>query len=156
MNKTKGDWEKFHKFCMENTNNCLSMNRIDAAEPDKLLAMFFKDVRKKDGNSLSSFQRSVQRYFTDNKIPFNILKDDAFTKSRAVLIAKRKNLVKQGRGNKPKAGREITDKEEGTWFETGQFGCDNPVVLQRALWWHLSMHFAFRARDESRKLCWVM
>ena len=39
-------------------------------------------------------------------------------------------------------------------FETGQFGCENPVILQRTLWWYLSMHFGFRARDESRKLCW--
>jgi len=26
--------------------------------------------------------------------------------------------------------------------------------LQRALWWFPSLHFGWRARDESRKLCW--
>ena len=30
----------------------------------------------------------------------------------------------------------------------------DPLVLQRTLWWFLSLHFGFRARDESRKLCW--
>ena len=27
-------------------------------------------------------------------------------------------------------------------------------ALQRAMWWFLSLHFGFRARDKSRKLCW--
>ena len=39
-------------------------------------------------------------------------------------------------------------------FETGEFGCHNPEALQRTLWWFLSLHFGFRARGESRKLCW--
>ena len=29
-----------------------------------------------------------------------------------------------------------------------------PEVLQRTMWWFLALHFGFRARDESRKLCW--
>ena len=36
----------------------------------------------------------------------------------------------------------------------GEFGLQDPVALQRTLWWFLSMHFGFRARDESRKLRW--
>ena len=30
----------------------------------------------------------------------------------------------------------------------------DPKSLQRALWWFLSHHFGWRARDESRKLGW--
>ena len=48
----------------------------------------------------------------------------------------------------------LTDEEEAKLFETSEFGNHNPLVLQRTLWWFLSMHFGFRARDESRKLCW--
>ena len=85
----------------------------------------------------------------------NILKDNEFFKSREVLAAKRKNLVRQAKGNRPKiATRELTEAEEDALFENGQFGVQDPKSLQRALWWFLSLHFGWRARDESRKLCW--
>ena len=35
----------------------------------------------------------------------------------------------------------------------GQFGVHHPNSLQRALWWFVSLHFDWAARDESRKLC---
>ena len=84
----------------------------------------------------------------------NILKDNEFSKSREVLAAKRKNLVRQGKGNHPNATRELTEAEEDAFFENGQFSVQDPKSLQRALWWFLSLHFGWRARDESRNLCW--
>ena len=72
---------------------------------------------------------------------------------REVLAAKKKSLVKQGRGNKPNACRDLTDEEEAKIYEAEEFGC-SPQALQRTLWWFLSMHFGFGARDKSRKLCW--
>ena len=68
---------------------------------------------------------------------------------------KRKSLVHEhGKGNKPQAAQAIDEDEEDTLFEAGEFGDSNPVALQRTVWWFLSLHFGFRARDESRKLRW--
>ena len=39
------------------------------------------------------FKRSIQRYLSEKKYPFNLLKDNEFEKSRKVLAAKRKSLV---------------------------------------------------------------
>ena len=81
-----------------------------------MLAKFLKDVRKINGegyepNTLSNFQRSIQRFLSDGKYPFNILQDKAFEKSRQVLTAKRENLVqKASKGNRPNATLSITDK----------------------------------------------
>ncbi|CAB4041364.1 Hypothetical predicted protein, partial [Paramuricea clavata] len=50
--------------------------------------------------------------------------------------------------------RELTTAEEDKFFELGLFGKHDPEVLQRTVWWVLSLHFGFRARDESRKLKW--
>ena len=126
-----------------------------AKELDKLLSRFFKYVTKENGEeyepiSLTSFQRSFQRYFSERKLPFNIVEDDEFSRSRQVLAAKRKSLVQSGFGNKPNATREVTEEEQEKLFETRQFGDHDPLVLQRTLWWFLSLHFGFRAR----KLCW--
>ena len=71
-----------------------------------------------------------------------------------VLAAKQKSLVqKAGKGNRPNATRSLTD-EEDKLFKSGQFNVSSPEALQRAMWWFLSLHFGFRARDESCKLCW--
>ena len=95
---------------------------------------------------------------SEKKYPFNILKDSEFEKSRKVLAAKRKSLVHEhGKGNKPQAvqaAQAIDEDEEHALFEAGEFGDSNPVALQRTVWWFLSLHFGFRARDEIRKLRW--
>ena len=71
-----------------------------------------------------------------------------------MLVAKRKNLVKQDKGNKSNATRKLTDEEEEKRFESGECGDKYPLTLKRTLWWYSSMNFGFRARDESRKLYW--
>ena len=43
----------------------------------------------------------------------------------------------------------IDEDEEDALFKAGEFGDSNPVALQRTVWWFLSLHFGFRARDES-------
>ena len=43
-------------------------------------------------------------------------------------------------------------KEEDALFEAGKFYDSNPVALQRAVWWFLSLKFGFRAREEIWKL----
>jgi len=48
----------------------------------------------------------------------------------------------------------ITDEEEDALFQSGEFGESSPASLQRTVWWLLSLHFGFRARDETRKLRW--
>ena len=107
------------------------------------------------GSTLTSFQRSLQRYLKDKGSKLNILKDNEFSKSREVLPAKKKQLVEESaKGKRPRAAREITEEEEDLLFTSGEFGDLNPEALQRTVWWLLSMQFGFRARDESRKLKW--
>ena len=55
-----------------------------------------------------AFKKGIQRHLKELKLPFNILQDEEFCRSREVLTAKRKNIVKQGQGNKPNACRELT------------------------------------------------
>ena len=156
--KTKSDLNVWKKFC-ESLKESRALENIPAKELDLLLPKCFNSVRKQDGTeyepcTLSGFQRSFQRHLHEKGSLINILKDNEFSKSREVLAAKRKNLVRQGKGNHPNATRELTEAEEDALFENGQFSVQDPKSLQRALWWFLSLHFGWRARDESRKLCW--
>ena len=101
------------------------------------------------------FKEVYKCYLNDKNFNINILKDQEFQKSREVLLSKKKQLVvEQAKGNRLQAARELTDAEEDLLFHSGEFGDKNPKALQRTVWWLLALHFAFRARDESRKLKW--
>ena len=58
-----------------------------------------------------------------------------FPLERNILLAKRKNLVKQGKGheklNKPNTSCELTDEEEEKLFESCEFGDKDNFTLQR-------------------------
>ena len=68
-------------------------------------------------SSLTSFQRSFHS-ISEYKLPFNIFKDAEFSRSRQVLVSKRKGLVQNGFSNKPNATRQLTEKEREKLFET--------------------------------------
>ena len=75
--------------------------------------------------------------------------------SREALYSRRRQLLRDfGNGNRPQAAYPLTDAEEHLMFERGEFGDHDPEVLQRTLWWLMSLHFGFRARDESKRLKW--
>ena len=147
VKKTKSDMRALQRFCAS-INETREPEKMISSELDKPLSKFFKDVKKENGeeyepSSLTSFQRSFQRYFTEKKLPFNIFEDEEYSCCRQVLAAKRKSLVQSGRGNKPNAARELTEEEQNKLFETGQFGDHDPLVLERTLWWFLSLHLVF-------------
>ena len=75
------------------------------------------NVHRKNGEyepaTFSSFQCNIQRYLSEKKYPFNILKDNEFEKSRRVLAAKHKSLVHEhDRRNKLQAAQAIDKNEE--------------------------------------------
>ena len=122
---------------------------LPVSELDRLLSKFFLNARKKNGEeyepaTVSSFQRSIQRYLCEKKYAFNIPKDNEFETPRKVLAAKRKSLVHEhGEGNKPQGAQAIDEDEEDALFEAGEFGHSNPVALQKTVWWFLSLQFDF-------------
>ena len=118
--KTATDINTLLRYMEANGMKNEKIESLPASELDHLLSKFFLNARKKNGEeyepaTVSSFQRSIQRYLSEKKYPFNILKDNEFEKSRKVLAAKRKSLVHEhGKGNKPQAAQAIDEDEEDT------------------------------------------
>ena len=102
--KTATDMNTLLRYMEANGMKNEKIESLPASELDHLLSKFFLNARKKNGEeyepaTVSSFQRSIQRYLSEKKYPFNILKDNEFEKSRKVLAAKRKSLVHEhGKG----------------------------------------------------------
>ena len=149
-------WKRYLTSAGEERN----IEDIPAKDLNLHMSRFFMEIKKKDGDqyeptTLTSFHRSLQRYLNDHGSTVNILKDQQFSLSREALSSRKRQLLRDfGKGNRPQAARPLTNAEEDLMFERGEFGDQDPEVLQRPVWWLLSLHFGFRARDESRKLKW--
>lgn len=155
---TKYGSNTFKKFC-QSINEQRAAELIPPSELNAILCQFFMNVKKLDGkeyepDTLTSIHRSLQRYLNEKKTDVNILTDPDFQQSRNVLAAKRKQLTKLGYGNKPNATRELEEDEIEKLYQTGFFGKHDAHTLQKTMWWLISLHFGFRARDEARKLRW--
>ena len=153
VKKTSSDMKCFYRFLDEINKTNVQILDLPPEELDHLLGKFFNG-EEYEPSTLTGLQRSIQRFLSDSGSKMNIMKDEEFAFSRKVLEAKRKNLFVQGKSNRPNATRSLTEEEEEKLFQSGAFGAENPVALQRTMWWILSLHFGFRARDESRELCW--
>ena len=117
------DLNAWRKFC-ESQKESRAIKNTPANELDLILSKFFISVRKQTGTeyepgTLSGFKQSFQHYLHEKGSLINILRDNEFSKSREVLAANRKNLVRQGKGNCPNATRELTEAEEDALFENG-------------------------------------
>ena len=154
--KDVSDMNIFVKFC-NSINETRSIENIPEKELDNILCHFFMKALTKKGtlyepDTLTSIRNSLQRNLIERGSDFNLREGEAFTKSRQVLAARRKQLVKLGKGNKPNAARPLTNDEVAYLYKNGYFGPNNAVTLQRALWWEFTTHFGHRARDEARQL----
>ena len=130
---------------------------IPPAELDSLLCNFYITAKKKDNteyepDTMSAFSLSIQRYLDDNCAEINILKDEEFKVSREVLKSKRRELRKQGKGNKPNATVALANEDIERIFGENQFGIHDPDVLSRTMWFLLTLHFGHRARHEARQM----
>ena len=93
-------------------------------------------VKKRDGSSyepdsLTSLQRSLERQLRDNLgKQYSILQDCKFALSREAIVASRKELKKEGKGNRPN-GSESEDSEH--LWKSGALGEGDPETLHACI-----------------------
>ncbi|XP_031567055.1 glutamine-rich protein 1-like [Actinia tenebrosa] len=156
INKTKYDMNVLKRFLQE----CGEEREIENIPPtqlDSLLSNFYIKAKKKDNtlyepDTMSSFSRSIQRYLDDKNAKVNILKDEEFKLSRQALMSRRRELRKEGKGNKPNATVPLTSKDIDAIFNENEFGVHDTEILSRTMWFLLTLHFGHRARHEARQL----
>ena len=113
-------------------NITILLEFIPAADLNVLLCRFFINIKKKDGrvykpSSLTSFQRSFQCHLNNKNSGLNLFKDLEFTKSREVLLAKKRELVEKfPKGNLPQAARCLTEAEEDCYLKPNSLATMTP------------------------------
>ena len=154
--KTESDLRKWYQWNEEH-GETRELKDIPPSELDSLLSHFFVTVRKNDGSlyeldTLSWFQRSIDRHLMQQRKPFSIIRDQQFASSREALKASRKHLKKEGKGNKPNAADALEPADIEQLWESGALGDTDPQTLQYTLWWLIATHMGTRGRDEHHKL----
>ena len=122
--KTTTDMNTLACYMKEIGKN-VKVENLPAAELDHLLCKFFMNVHKKNGqeyepDSISRFQRSIQRYLSEKGSSVNLLKDED-------KVEKKKSRERFSLQNASRLFM-ITAKV------TGEFGDSNPTSLKRAVW----------------------
>ena len=84
----------------------------------------------------------------------NVDVDDEYAGFRDVKKAKDKVLKADGKGNRPFHSTYVSHEEEEKLYEAGELGCESPESLQRTMWWHTTLLFGHRGRQECRQLQW--
>ena len=158
VRKTKSDLNVWYRWCA-GVNEGRKLEELTPSELNHLMGHFFISVKKKNGEeyepgSLTSYQRSIDRYLRDAGREISILTDREFEGSRRALEAKRKDLRREGKGRRQNAAEALTEGDEKCLWESGQLGDDNPHTLIHTIWYLCTMHFGWRGVDEHRRVCY--
>ncbi|XP_070539519.1 uncharacterized protein KIAA1958-like [Ptychodera flava] len=128
---------------------------IQPTDLDSYLAGYFLGTRQSDGpDTLTGYQRGIDRFLQEVNYGHSIIRDDEFKRSRKCLAAKRSQLKKLGMGNKPNAADALTSEEEAIFVEKGIVGRNNPESLFYAVWLNNTKILGFRGGQENRQLVW--
>ena len=158
FSKTQRDVSLLKKFLVSR-NELREIENIDANDLDVLIANFLLQVRKKDGEqyeptSLRSFVSSFDRYLRKKDYSSTIMEGKEFRKTKEVLVAKQKELKKEGKGNKPNAARMLTDEEVDILYGQDLLGCSSSEALINTIWLNNTQFFGLRGCQEHRDMRW--
>ena len=141
--KTKTNLNVWKRWCSY-IGEAREIENIPPSELDRLLCLFFINIKKQDGtqldpSTLTSFHRSFARHLRYRVKPYCLFNDNKFAKSRATLESKKKKqLRKKEKGRCPNKAHGLGDH------------C--PEALIRTVWLNNTTHFGWRARDEHRRV----
>ena len=125
-----------NKNTVQSTNNWIKVWKSWAAQKgydesretlNKILEQFYATVRKKDGgdyepDSLRVMVTAIDRYLTEKRYKYSIIRDREFKSSKQVLEGKARLLRQQGKGKRPNKARSPTTTEENELWEKKEAG----------------------------------
>lgn len=159
LRKTMSSIKRIRMFFYE-VGETRPLEKIPPVALDRLLGLFFRTAKKFDGTdfepqSLKSFQHSIERYLRYKHYRHNILLDSVFSGCRSVLLERKIELREMGKGNKPNSAPKLTVQEEEKMWSCGVLGSVNdPVSLQRTVWFFNWKLFGIKCNQEAYQLCW--
>lgn len=102
--KTQSVMNTFDSFVYKTLNTeSVQIEKLEPTELDSLIGSFLLSIKKADESeyepdTLTSYHRGIDRYLRENNYQHSIITDRPFQNSRNILISKRTDLKKKGKG----------------------------------------------------------
>lgn len=135
----------------------LNFETISKTELDDILTKFYVEVRKQNGDfykktSFYSLRFSLQRKMKEIRGDrFDIIEDREFSRSNSVFAAQCVVLKKEGLGQIDHYP-PISEDDIKLLYQSNVFSSENPVSLQRKVFFDLMLHFCRRGMENLRNL----
>nr|XP_002125964.2 uncharacterized protein LOC100186276 [Ciona intestinalis] len=143
-------------WCVE-ANIGGDFERLGADELNQLLARFWSEVRKSNGdyygrNSLFNLRAMINKHLKGKPycVTFDIVTDDRFRTSNERLEEQLKILKGIGRTITHKQPISIGDLRK--MYDSGVLGTSNPLALLRKVWFEVTLHFCHKGSESQEKL----
>ena len=151
--KSTDNWFKIYDAWAKLRGYCKQIFEYSPEELDKIIQIFYVEIRKKDGSSyepncLNVMHSSLDRYLKIMGYKHSIVRDREFSESKSVLEGVARTLRGNGKGKRPNRSRSLTPEEEEILWAYGEFGSETPRALTQTIWWLISQHFGMRGRTE--------
>lgn len=155
--KTTNTWVKRFEAWRSFKNMPYKLEEVPKAELDKVLQLFFAELRKKDGSeyepeSLRTMLASLDRFLREKGKQYSILRDREFESCRKVLNGKAIELRENGKGKRMNRADSLSEQEEEQLWQTGVLGSNNPKSLNYTVFFVLSQQFGTRGCQEHHQL----
>lgn len=153
---TARDMKNVQRWLYDNRREPRLIEHIPPQHLNGLLCELFIGIRKSDGTnyeptSLEGLKNSIERYLKGKNYQAS-LRDRVFGQCIRALTAKKMELKKLGKGNKPNKSMNITPEEEEKMYASGSLGSSSPKSLQFTVFYYFGKMFGLRGRDEARQL----
>ena len=147
----------FNEWLKENDIN-VSFESLLPSELDTLLARFYVELRKVDGEYYSKvaytgIRAAIQRHLQNPpwNVTFCITKDSIFLHSNQVLAGMFKTLTKMGK-SVVSHYKPIESGDMEKMVATGIMGTNNPKALQNLVWLSVALQFGKRGQEGYRDM----
>ena len=148
---SSSDWCK-----VENMNT--SFESLPPQELNKVLASFYRNAKRKDGNEFSkagfnNIRKGLDSYLKHEpfSVTFSILKDQEFDEANKAYEEKSAHL--QLVGSSPwRYPTSLSPQDIRKLLESGTLNAAEPFALLRACWFNITLHFDVGDQLKQRKL----
>ena len=120
--QSTNNWLKVFQSWAVNRGNDRNIENYTPEELNKILEVFYAEVRKQNGedyepDSLRVMITSLDRYLKEKGYKASIIRDREFAESKQVLEGKAKLLRQNGKGKRPHKSQSLTAQEEKELWE---------------------------------------
>ncbi|KAM4758766.1 uncharacterized protein ACIQIH_017393 isoform 3-T6 [Cyanocitta cristata] len=159
-NYTLGDIKVFKEWLkLHHPSETRKIHTLPPADLDHYLVSFFSSTKRRNGmdfssNSLSFFQRNIDRYLKDHNYKYNMLRGPEFRASQEAWKLKHWYLFQREKEEVWSVVENMTDEDVENLSKRGILSKTHPQGLLHLMFTNLVRGFGASTHHQTYQLCW--